>query len=101
MELTLRPHQAGMILPVLLQPKAARDEIVGPSQGRLKIRLTAPPIEDRANQALVAFLAKRLKVARSRVIILAGRKSRQKDVLIEGAEPADLLRLWPEEPDEK
>ena len=73
-----------MRLPVLVQPRADRDEIVGVQDGRFKIRLTAPAIEDRANKALVAFLAKRLKVAKSAIKITSGHKSRRKEVVIGG-----------------
>ena len=82
--LELKSTASGIILPVLVQPKSARNEILGPVQGRLKIRLTAPPVEGEANKALIAFLAKRLKVAKSRINILKGQKNRRKMLIIEG-----------------
>lgn len=84
MEPFYRRATEGLRLAVLVQPRSARNEIVGPIDGRLKIKLTTPPVEGRANQALVRFLAKRLNLGVSRIKIVAGHKSRRKEVLIEG-----------------
>jgi uncharacterized protein len=59
---------------VQVQPRASRDAIEGEHGDALKIRLTAPPVEDRANQALVQLLAERLNVPRAAVRIVAGEK---------------------------
>lgn len=80
----LCPSPEGVRLALLIQPRSSRDEIVGPVGERLKVRLTAPPLEGRANKALVAFLAKRLGIAGSRVTIIKGHRSRQKEVLVQG-----------------
>jgi len=69
---------------VRLQPRASRDEISGEWQGGLKIRLTAPPVDDRANEALRRFLAASLKVPLSAVRIAAGERSRTKRVEVRG-----------------
>ena len=69
---------------VRVQPRASRDEIAGEWQHALKIRLTAPPVDDRANEALRRLLAKRLKVPLSAVRIAAGERSRTKRVEIRG-----------------
>ncbi|MBW1713282.1 MAG: DUF167 domain-containing protein [Deltaproteobacteria bacterium] len=82
----------GLRLAALVQPRSARNEIAGPIGGRLKIKLTAPPVEGRANQALVRFLAKKLNLAPSRIKIVAGRKSRRKEVIIEGLGVEDFLK---------
>ncbi len=87
----LRPGTDGLVLAVQVQPRAAKNEIAGPVGDRLKVRLTAPPVEGKANKALVKFLAKRLGLAASRLTIVAGRKSRQKDLLIAGLEEAQVL----------
>jgi uncharacterized protein (TIGR00251 family) len=76
---------------VLVQPRASRDEIVGEHRDALKIRLTAPAIEDRANEALCKLLAARLKVPRSAVRIASGSRSRTKRVEISGA-TAEMVR---------
>jgi uncharacterized protein (TIGR00251 family) len=69
---------------VRVQPRASRDEISGEWQGGLKIRLTAPPVDDRANEALRRFLAASLKVPLSAVRITAGERSRTKRVEVRG-----------------
>jgi uncharacterized protein (TIGR00251 family) len=69
---------------VRVQPRASRDAIAGEYQGGLKIRLTAPPVDDRANEALRKLLAARLKVPLSAVRIASGERSRTKRVEIRG-----------------
>jgi len=69
---------------VRVQPRASRDEITGVVEGALKIRLTAPAVENRANEALCEFLADLLKRPKSAVRILSGDHSRTKRVVIEG-----------------
>lgn len=86
----------GVRLSVQIQPGAAREGILGPVDDRLKIRLTAPPVEGRANKALIRLLAKRLKVAPSRISILRGQKSRRKELFIEGLGSVEAGRLLEE-----
>ncbi len=78
---------------VRVQPRASRDEIVGEYQDGLKIRLTAPPLDDRANQALRKLLASRLKVPLTAVRIASGERSRNKRVEIQGATAAMIRGL--------
>jgi uncharacterized protein (TIGR00251 family) len=78
---------------VRLQPRASRDEIVGVYQDALKIRLTAPPVDDRANEALRKLLASRLKVPLSAVRIASGGRSRTKRVEIRGVTAAMVRDL--------
>jgi uncharacterized protein (TIGR00251 family) len=75
---------------VRLQPRAARDEIAGERAGAALVRVTEPPLEGRANAALVKLIAKRAGVAKSRVSIVRGARSRQKLVLVEGMGEAEL-----------
>jgi len=93
MELELKSVNGGVRLQVQIQPKAKKDEIAGVINGRLKIRLTAPPVEGQANKALVAFLAKRLKLAKSKIRIVAGIKSRQKELIIAEVSEDEIRRL--------
>ena len=74
-----------MIIKIYIQPGASKNEIVGKPGDAIKIRLTSPPIEGRANEALVDFLAKEYKVPKSQITIIRGHKSRQKLVKIESA----------------
>jgi uncharacterized protein len=78
---------------VRVQPRASRDEIVGEYQEGLKIRLTAPPVDDQANEALRRLLAARLKVPLAAVRIASGERSRTKRVEINGVTAARIRQL--------
>ena len=78
---------------VRVQPRASRDEIVGEFQDGLKIRLTAPPVDDRANEALRKLLAARLKLPLAAVRIASGERSRTKRVEIYGVTAAMIRAL--------
>ena len=73
-----------MILEVHVQPGAKRSEFAGQHGERIKIRLAARAVDNRANEALVEFLAEHYQVPKSRVRIAAGLRSRQKRIVIEG-----------------
>ena len=74
---------------VRLQPRASRDEIVGLRDGVLVVRVTAPPVDGRANVALCKLVARRAGVAASRVSVVRGERSRDKLVQVNGLdEPA-------------
>ena len=77
---------------VRVQPRASRDEIVGEYQDGLKIRLTAPPVDDRANVALRKLLAVRLKVPLAAVRIASGERSRTKRVEVLGV-TTEMIRV--------
>ena len=81
----------GCTFHVRVQPRARRNEIIGLHDDALKIRLTAPPVEGKANQALQKFLAERLQVPPSAVEILTGHTSRQKRVRVSGVS-GDAIR---------
>ncbi len=68
----------GIALRIYLQPRSAKNEIVGPYRDGMKVRVTAPPTEGKANEALIRFLAKELGVAPSSVEIIRGHRSREK-----------------------
>jgi len=80
-----------VIFEVRVQPRSSRDQISGEYQDALKIRLTAPPVDDRANQALRKLLASRLKVPLTAVRISSGEHSRTKRVEIQGV-TATMIR---------
>jgi uncharacterized protein (TIGR00251 family) len=78
-----------LLLTVRVQPRASCDEIVGPHGSEsLKVRITAPPVDGKANQHLIKFLAKAFGVAKSRVTLLKGESGREKRLAI--AAPARL-----------
>jgi uncharacterized protein (TIGR00251 family) len=83
-ELRLQEANGRVRLGVHVQPRAARSEIVGVHGDALKVRLTSPPVEGAANEALVKFLAETFAVARRSIRIVAGEHSRSKIVEIEG-----------------
>jgi hypothetical protein len=87
----LTTHETGIVLAVKLLPRAARNEI-GPALGNeIKIRITAPPVDGAANEALVRFLAETLGCPRSAVQIVRGHSSRHKTVAVAGIGAADAL----------
>ena len=80
-------------LTVRVQPRACKDEVTGAMAGVLKIRLRAPAVENRANDALVEFLAGLLKTAKSAVRIQSGEHSRTKRVEIRGVSKQQVINL--------
>ena len=79
-------------LAVRVQARARRDEIVGERGGSLLVRVTAPPVEGKANAAVCKLLAKRLGLAPGKVAVVRGASSRDKVVEIDGIEAAELRR---------
>ena len=77
---------------VRLSPRASRTEIAGFEGDELRVRVTAPPVDGRANEALTRLLAKRLGLARGDVRIVAGHGSRQKVVAIDGIAASEVRR---------
>ena len=88
-------RDGSVVFAVRVTPRASRDAIEGEYQGALKVRLTAPPVEDKANDALRRFLAARLNVPVSAVRIVGGEKSRNKRIVIAGVTRAQLISLAP------
>ena len=85
---------------IRLQPRASKNEIAGLHGGSLKIRLTAPPVDGLANEALIGFLSDELGVARRNVCIVSGHTSRTKVVEIGGVDLESVQRL-PQSKDNK
>ena len=79
----LHNGKTGAALAIKVQPKASKDEIAGIlDDGTIKIRLTAPPADGKANKALIKFLSKLIGVPASKIDIVAGEKGRKKLVSI-------------------
>ena len=74
-----------ILLTLHIQPGASRSECAGLHGDALKIRLAAPPVDGKANAALIAFVAARLGVGRAAVTLKSGQTSRRKIVLVEGS----------------
>lgn len=91
--LEIQERDVKVIFDVRVQPRASRDEVAGVYGGALKIRLRAPALENKANEALVELLAGLLKRPKSAVRILSGERSRTKRIEIHGATRQDVLAL--------
>lgn len=70
---------------VQIQPQARKNEVIGLHNNRLKIKITSPPVDGKANQALIGFLATLLDLNKSAFVILKGETSRQKQILIKNS----------------
>jgi uncharacterized protein len=81
---------SGVTFAVKVQPRAKKNAIVGELGDALKVALTAPPVEGRANEACIEFLANLLKVPRSSVTIASGESSRRKVIRITGLSAAEV-----------
>ena len=91
--LELRAHEGSVNFPVRVQPRASKDEISGVLNGALKVRLRAPALEDRANEALCEYVAELLKTPKAAVRILSGHHSRSKRVEVRGVTEQQVLAL--------
>ena len=79
------PVEGGVILCIHAQPQARRTEVVGLHGDSLKVRVAAPALDNRANEALIAFVARRFGVTRRDVTLLSGEKSREKRLRVRSA----------------
>jgi uncharacterized protein len=82
-----------VIFSVRVQPRARNDEVAGEIAGAIKIRLQAPALENRANEALIEFLARLLKTPKSAVRLLSGERSRIKRIEIRGVSKRQIEQL--------
>jgi uncharacterized protein len=80
----VRPHAEGVYLAVKLQPRASSNEIVGVLGGELRIKVTAPPVEAAANEALLRLLADLLDCPRGALCLARGSTSRHKLIQVRG-----------------
>lgn len=88
--LTIRETSKGLSFDIRVIPGASKNEAVGIQDGALKVKLTAPPVEGKANRACVEFLAGLLGVRRSALAITSGEKSRKKTVSVTGLVRGEL-----------
>jgi uncharacterized protein (TIGR00251 family) len=92
---TANAHRAGdaLVIDIVVQPRAARAKL-GPALGdRLRVAVSAPPVDGKANDAVIEALAEAFAVRRADVCILRGETGRRKTVAINGATPEALARL--------
>jgi uncharacterized protein (TIGR00251 family) len=86
--LDLRASAGGVTLRVRVQPRASKNALSGEREGALVVRLTAPPVEGAANEALARFLGRALGVAPSAVSVVSGATGRDKVVRVAGVDTA-------------
>jgi uncharacterized protein (TIGR00251 family) len=87
-----RPPEPKTTVKVRLHPRASRNQVVGFVGDTLRVRVTAPPEDGKANQALIALLADRLDVAGSSLKIVRGHSSRDKLVAVDALNPSEIRR---------
>ena len=80
--LSIYDHPQGVAFKVYVQPRSSKNMIVGLHHDALKIKLTAPPVENAANKLCIKFLAKHLGVSNTRIEIISGHTSRTKQILL-------------------
>ena len=83
----LRATASGVTIAILVTPRASRTEVAGVAEGRLRIRVAAPPVAGEANVELARFLARTLAVPRAAVRLAAGGSGRRKTLLVQGIAP--------------
>jgi len=91
------PEGGTVIFSVRVQPRASKDEIAGEMEGALKIRLRAPALEERANEALMAFLAEILNTSKAAVRVLSGTRGRMKRIEVRGVTEQQVRHLLQQE----
>ncbi len=91
--MNLTPHAEGVLLAVRAQPGARKNAVGGEHGGALKVAVTAPPEDGRANAAVVELLRDWLGLRRSEVELAGGLTNRNKQVLIRGRSPEDVAAL--------
>jgi hypothetical protein len=89
----LRPHPEGVLLDILVQPRASRPRVGPVHDGRLKVAVTAPPVEGAANRAVVDLLADLFDCPRGQIEVMSGASGRRKTVLVRGQTVESAARL--------
>jgi uncharacterized protein (TIGR00251 family) len=85
----------GVIFNIRVLPRSSRCEIAGIQNDALKLKITAPPVEGKANEECIRFLSDTLGIKRNRISIIAGRKSKNKSVAINGLSREDIESIIP------
>jgi uncharacterized protein (TIGR00251 family) len=88
----LRVQADGVLLSVKLQPRSSANEIGDALGNELRIKVTAPPVDAAANEALVRLLAQHLDCPRNRVELVRGHTSRHKTIKLHGLAPEDVVK---------
>ena len=91
--IALHESAGGVTFAVKVHPRAKKNAITGEVGDALKLAITAPPVDGKANEACIEFFAKLLKVPRSSVTIAAGQSGRNKLIRVAGITAAELRRV--------
>lgn len=78
---------------VRIIPKSSKNEIIKEEGSAVKIKVTSPPVEGKANKAVIELLSKKLNVPKKNVVIVSGEKSRNKRIRIYGISPSDFSKM--------
>lgn len=90
----LRAAPGGVLVEIVVQPRASRTRVVGEHGDRLKLQVAAPPVDGEANAAVIAFLAETFSVPKRDVELVAGATGKRKTLLVRGVdEPTAAARL--------
>ena len=96
MTLKLKTYEDGIQFSAIIQPRSSENKICGLQGESLKINLTSPPVDGAANKMCVKLLAKKLKVALSKISIVSGQKGRNKIIRIEKISISEFLKKTPQ-----
>jgi uncharacterized protein (TIGR00251 family) len=86
----LQQRADGVCISLKVQPRASRNEIAGPIGNEVKVKVTAPPVDSAANEAVLELLAEILGCARNQLELLRGATSRHKQILVRGVTVAQI-----------
>jgi uncharacterized protein (TIGR00251 family) len=84
---------AAITVEILVQPRASRAKIGPMHDGRIKVSVTAPPVDGEANAAVIELFARRLGIARGQIAVVAGASSRRKTLAVDGVTAAQIAEL--------
>ena len=82
-----------LLLFLYVQPRSSRTEFAGPYGNALKLRLTSPPVDGKANKAVISFLAKTFKLSKSAVQLKSGARNRKKTIQLSGPTEDEIRQL--------
>ncbi len=84
----------GLLISINVQPRSSKTEIIGMHQNSLKIKLTSPPVEGAANSLLIKFISKELGIAKSKIVLKSGKKSRSKRLILNGCSKEEVIQKF-------
>ena len=95
MTLRIKDYKDGIQFSGLIHPRSANNKICGLQDEYLKIRITSPPVDGKANKMCVKFLAKILSISPSQIAIVSGQNGRKKIIRIDGMNTSEFLKKIP------